>query len=331
MLFSKSKEDQLKELVKWGKELKINLPAKLADAEKIARLDLSFKNLTKIPTYVNLLTGLKELNLSYNYLRTLPKELGELKNLRVLDLGYNHFTEIPGCVINLDLLEMLNLEANHIKKIPKEISHLKELLDLNVFANQITGIPDEIGTLTKLVRLNMAVNQISKLPDSFAKLQNIAVLELWLNKFDLIPKIISALPKLHDFYDSFNIEKLNKVLIHAVFADNIELAEKLIFYGADVNYKLQGFGSQLFTTPLFETKSIDMIELLLKKGANPYVKRELIKTVLTKDGEEIRPTGKFETFLTMKHPPKIFDHLQKIKIPPQPTDEEEENSSDIFF
>lgn len=331
MLFSKSKEDQLKELVRWGKELKINLPAKLTDAEKIARLDLSFKNLTKIPPYINLLTGLKELNLSYNYLRALPKELGDLKKLRVLDLGYNHFTEIPRCTFNLELLEMLSLEANHIKNLPKEISHLKELLDLNVFANQITEIPEEIGALTKLVRLNMAVNQINRLPETFVKLENIAVLELWLNKFDLIPKVISTLPKLHDFYDSFNIEKLNKTLNHAVFADNVELAEKLIFYGADVNYKLQGFGSQLFTTPLFEAKSIDMIELLLKKGANPHIKRELIKTVLTKDGEEIRPTGKFETFLTMKHQAKIAEYLQKIKIPPQPGGEEEDNSSDIFF
>lgn len=331
MLFSKSKEDQLKELVRWAKELKINLPTRLADAEKIVRLDLSFKNLTKIPAYIHLLSGLKELNLSYNYLRVLPKELGDLKKLRVLDLGYNHFTEIPGCIFNLEFLEMLNLEANHITKLPKEIGHLRELLDFNMFANQITEIPLEIGALTKLVRLNMAVNQINKLPETFTKLENIAVLELWLNKFDLIPKVISTLPNLHDFYDSFNIEKLNKTLIHAVFADNLELTEKLIFYGADVNYKLQGFGSQLFTTPLFEAKSIEMIELLLKKGANPYVKRELIKTVLTKDGEEIRPSGKFETFLTMKHPAKIFEHLRKIKIPPQPGVEEEDNSSDIFF
>lgn len=331
MLFSKSKEDQLKELVRWGKEIKINIPSRMADVEKIARLDFSFKNLTKIPKYINLFTNLKELNLSYNYLRDLPKEMGDLKKLRVLDLGYNHFTDIPGCVFHLDLLEMLSMEANHIKKVPKEIGNLRELLDLNLFANQITEIPDEIGSLQKLLRLNMAVNQINKLPESFSKLENIAVLELWLNKFDLIPKVIATLPKLRNSYDSFNIEKLNKTLIHAVFADNLELAEKLLFYGAEVNYKLEGFGSQLFTTPLFEAKSIEMIELLLKRGANPYTKRELIKTVLTKDGEEVRPTGKFETFLTMKHPGNIFDHLRKLTIPPEPTGDEEEKSSDIFF
>jgi hypothetical protein len=101
-------------------------------------------------------------------------------------------------------------------------------------------------------------------------------------------------------------DQLNKTLIWAVVGDNVYLAEKLIFYGADVNYEHEECQNHLFTTPLFEAKSIDMIELLLKNGADPDLKREIVKHVHTKEGiEEVRPTGNFETFLTKKHPSEI--------------------------
>ena len=179
--------------------------------------------------------------------------------------------------------------------------------------------------------MNLAVNQIQKLPASFEELTNIEVLELWLNKFDLIPKAISQLPKLHDLYDSFDSDKINRALIKAVFADNYYLAGKLIFNGADVNYKLEGFGSQLFTTPLFEARSAEMVELLLGKGANPHLKRDIIKIVLTKNGEEIKSTGKFETFLTKKQLPEIENYLKKTKIPSEEEVATDSGSSDVFF
>jgi hypothetical protein len=75
-----------------------------------------------------------------------------------------------------------------------------------------------------------------------------------------------------------------------------------------------------------------MVELLLKKGANPYLKRELIKTVLNKSGEEeIKPSGKFETFLTKKQSPEIENFLKKAKIPSEDAVAAEKDSSDIFF
>lgn len=331
MLFSKSTNDKIKDLVRWGKEVKLNIPSKIIDIEKIKRLDLSFKGLSKLPKDIQLFQNLAELNLSYNNLSALPKECKDLKKLRVLDLGYNQFGEIPETICHLHEIEILNFEANLLKKIPSNLCNLKELKDLNLFANQIIALPDDIGSLKNLQRLNLAVNQLNKLPDSFGKLENIEVLELWLNKFELIPKIISTLPKLHDLYDSFDTEKLNKTLIRAVFANNKVLAEKLIFYGADVNYKLQGFGSHLFTTPLFEAKTLILVKFLLSKGANPYLKRELVKTVLTKDGEEIRSTGRFETFLSKNHPREIAEYLQTATLPPEPPDESDHSSDDVFF
>jgi hypothetical protein len=334
MFFSKSLDDKLKELIRWGKEVKLNIPSKIEDVQKIAKLDVSSKGIAKLPKYLNLFSNLTELNLSYNLLKTLPTEIKDLKKLKVLDLGYNAFTEMPEFVYQLDQLRVLNFEANNLKKISSSIGNLQELTDLNLFANQITELPQEIGNLKKLIKLNLAVNQLKNLPSTFEGLTNIEVLELWLNKFDLIPKVISSLPKLTDLYNSFDTEKLNKALIKAIFANNYMLTEKLIFYGADVNYKLEGFGSQLFTTPLFEAKSLGMVKLLLSKGANPYLKREIIKIVMTKEGgEQIRSTGKFETFLTRKNPPEIEKYLKTATLPPEPADDPEKTSesSDIFF
>jgi hypothetical protein len=166
-------------------------------------------------------------------------------------------------------------------------------------------LPNEFGSLSHLVKLNLALNQLASLPHSFSKLYNIVELELWLNRFELIPDVISQLPNLKDLYNVVDPDRLNKTLVWSVIGDNTYLAEKLLYYGADVNYEYEECANHLFTTPLFEANSIDMINLLLQKGADPELKREIIKHVYTKAGEEVRPTGEYETFLTKKHPKEI--------------------------
>lgn len=315
MFFSKTHEQKLKQVITWVRSLKINLPLNADEIKNISKLDLSFKGITKLPPEIGCLENLKEINLSYNNLKTLPKELKQITNLRLLNLGYNQFDTIPDVVFSLSQLEFLNLEANMIKDIPSSIGNLSKLSYLNLFANQISQLPSEFYLLAGLSHLNMALNQLSKLPDDFEKLNNIKELELWLNKFELIPDVLSRLPNLLDLYNSFDTDKLNKALIMAVFANNYQLAQKLIFHGADVNYEMDGFGSQLFTTPLFEVKSLEMIKLLLNNGADPLLKREVIKHVMSKDGtEEVRKTGKFETFITMRFPDKISRYIKSLNL-----------------
>ena len=317
MLFSSSPEQKLKKVIAWIRSLKINVSLNPDEIKNMSKLDLSFRGITKLPDEIGYLENLTELNLSNNNLQKLPKDLNKMTNLRSLNLGYNLFTNMPEVIFHFRQLEILNMEANLIKHIPSAIGNLTNLASLNLFANQISVLPQEFCSLSKLERLNMALNQLSKLSASFENLSNIVELELWLNKFELIPDVVSKLPKLQDLYNSFDTEKLNKALIMAVFSNNLQLAGKLIFHGADVNFKLKGFRSQLFTTPLFEVKSSEMIDLLLKNGADPNLKREVIKYVFSKNGkEEIRKTGKFETFLTIRHSEKVEKHIKGLHIIP---------------
>lgn len=314
MFFKKTIEDIRKEFFTWAKKIKVDIPSTPDKLEFVTRLDLSNLKLTRIPRIIDCMPNLEDLNLSNNFVDTLPWEFRNLKSLRKLNLSFNKFQEIPGVVCQLEKLEVLKIEANLLKKVNPAIANLTELKELSLFANQIVELPNEFGSLRHLTRLNLALNQLTSLPSSFSKLYNIVELELWLNKFDLIPEIISELPNLKDLYDTVDPDRLNKTLLWAVVGDNTQLAEKLIFYGADVNYELEDERSQSITTPLFESNSLLMIELLLEKGADPHLKREIVKIVSTKEGEKVRPTGKFETFLTLKHSGEVIKYLKSKNL-----------------
>ncbi len=314
MFFKKTPESTRKELVAWAKKNRIDITYVPEELESVTKLDLSYKKMSRLPKQIECLVNLQELNLSNNMFSDIPFEIKKLPKLRSLNLSFNKFAEIPGVVCQISNLEVLKIEANQLKKVNTNLANLSNLKELSLFANQIIELPTEFGSLQQLMRLNLALNQLSALPESFSKLQNIVELELWLNKFELIPDVISQLPNLKDFYDSVDPERLNKTLLWAIVADNTHLAEKLIFYGADVNYMQEDEDGINITTPLFEACSIDMIDLLIKKGADPEFKREIVKIVSTKNGEEVRPTGKFETFLTVKHQNEIVKYLKSMNL-----------------
>jgi hypothetical protein len=221
-------------------------------------------------------------------------------------------------VYEIPSLEILTLEANEIRVVDNEIANLQQLRELNLLANEISSLPENFGQLKNLTRLSVAMNQLSGLPTSFINLENLTFLELWMNKFDHLPEEIKKLPKLKNIHDVIDPEQLNKTLMWAVIGDNVHLADKLIARGADVNYKDRSNESNIFTTPLFEARSISMITLLLTMGADPFLEREIIKRVKTPQGEVVKMTGKFESFITMKHPKEIEKYkkayLQTLKL-----------------
>lgn len=123
------------------------------------KLDLSNKQLTKLPSYVLNLNNLEELNVSSNQLTgALPAEIKNLKKLKILNLSNNLMTGVPAEVGQLANLEILNLANNQLTGLPYELGNLKNLktLDLsgNNYAQQdldviLKGLPPGVKVITK--------------------------------------------------------------------------------------------------------------------------------------------------------------------------------------
>ena len=101
-------------------------------------LDLSGKNLTKVPQAVTKLTELEVLDLSWNQLTTLPDDLCELVNLTVLNVMANKLTGLPRTFSQLKKLEYLGLSSNQLSGLPAWIEELEELIWLLVDDNPFT-------------------------------------------------------------------------------------------------------------------------------------------------------------------------------------------------
>ena len=101
-------------------------------------LDLSNKNLTKVPEAVTKLTELRELSLSFNHLTKLPDNLCELVNLTGLNVYGNKLTGLLRTFSQLKELVVLNLSSNQLSGLPAWIEELKELEWLFVDDNPLT-------------------------------------------------------------------------------------------------------------------------------------------------------------------------------------------------
>ena len=99
-------------------------------------LDLSNKNLEKIPDYVFDRSELEELNVSHNKLNGgIQSQIGRLKNLKILNASNNLMTGVPAEIGQLTKLESLDLSNNQLTGLPNELGNLKNLKTLNLSGN----------------------------------------------------------------------------------------------------------------------------------------------------------------------------------------------------
>jgi internalin A len=98
-------------------------PTAVSDCETLEKLDLSENKISLIEDDAfDRLENLIELDLSFNELTYLPTSIGKLKKLRRLNLSGNKISSLPKEFENLTSLEFLDFDSNPIGRVPVEIS-----------------------------------------------------------------------------------------------------------------------------------------------------------------------------------------------------------------
>lgn len=98
-------------------------PTALSGAHTLEKLDLSENKISLIEDDAfDQLENLIELDLSFNELTYLPTSIGKLKKLKRLNLSGNKISSLPKEFENLTSLEFLDFDSNPIGRVPVEIS-----------------------------------------------------------------------------------------------------------------------------------------------------------------------------------------------------------------
>ncbi|XP_038561209.1 leucine-rich repeat-containing protein 10 [Micropterus salmoides] len=141
-------------------------------------LDLSSRQLRRLPVAACVFDELVKLYLSDNNLSSLPAELQGLKKLQLLALDFNCFEELPEAVCRLPQLSILYLGNNRLYRLPRELTELKELNTLWLETNCFTVFPEVICELSNLKTLHLGYNQIWSLPKELKRLEELR--SIWL-------------------------------------------------------------------------------------------------------------------------------------------------------
>ncbi|XP_024616190.1 leucine-rich repeat-containing protein 69 isoform X1 [Neophocaena asiaeorientalis asiaeorientalis] len=158
---------------------------------------LNGKNMTKMPSMLEKLPGLKTLDLQNNRIPKVCPEISTLTQLTALNLGNNLLEEVPEEMKYLTSLKKLHLFGNKIHRFASGVCDgLQNLILLNLNNNQLTWIPQEISRLKSLTYLSINHNQLASIPRELCFLENLSELQLNYNQLICIPKEINFLKKL---------------------------------------------------------------------------------------------------------------------------------------
>ena len=92
-------------------------------AKALKYVDLSYNQLTSVPSALMECKELQELNLSHNRLSVLPENY-KLKRLKKLFLSFNELVSLPEDIGMSEKLEKLRITSNQIKRLPYSILKL---------------------------------------------------------------------------------------------------------------------------------------------------------------------------------------------------------------
>lgn len=134
-----------------------SLPDEMFDSEwQVQILDLSFNQLTELPTSIGTLAHLRELWVNNNQLISLPDTIKNLIHLIRLDISHNELTEFePNTNMNI-----LNVSFNKLASLPNNIGNLQNLIILQAQNNEISELPTSLYDIKTLQVLNLTDNQL---------------------------------------------------------------------------------------------------------------------------------------------------------------------------
>nr|XP_017536338.2 leucine-rich repeat-containing protein 69 isoform X1 [Manis javanica] len=191
---------------------------------------LNGKKITKMPSSLERLPGLRTLDLQNNLISKVCPEINTLTQLTKLNLGNNLLEEVPKEMKYLTSLRKLHLFGNGIYRFaPGACDGLQNLILLNLNNNQLTQIPEEISRLKSLTYLSLNHNQLDSIPKELCFLNNLSELQLSYNKLVCIPEEIKFLKKLQKLLlVRNNIEALPEGLCHLMNLRTLDIAGNII-------------------------------------------------------------------------------------------------------
>lgn len=190
-----------------------------ARRQNATELDLSFLELTEVPTVLFSLLHLRSLDLSNNRLQRVPTSLGKLQQLQHLDLQFNNLKQLPDALGELRQLRVLILHANGLTNVPASLFALRRLRELYLGNNQLQGVPDELrelrllqilmlfgNELREVPELSLSNNQLRELSPTIGKLQQLLELDLSFNQLQDVPAALGKCKKLAHLFLHGNSE-----------------------------------------------------------------------------------------------------------------------------
>ena len=141
-------------------------------------LNLSGRQLTRLPVAVFEIDAFESLKLTRSGLSEVPREIGKLGKLRRLDLSGNGLHELPWELSSLQELRSLSLADNWLTRLPELVRRLPALEELDIGINPVAELPDWVGELLRLRALDLSHTAISRLPESIREMTALRSLSL---------------------------------------------------------------------------------------------------------------------------------------------------------
>lgn len=151
------------------------LPPSMSALSLLTHLDLSFNQLSSVPSCVLHLPALSSLLLCHNLLDALSSDIDQLSSLTFLSLMGNQLASLPQSLGQLKALRTLDVSYNLLEQLPDEIGHLEGLAKLELSHNRLTELPETMGSLLSLRELVINNNDLRVIPQS---LNNLPLLKI---------------------------------------------------------------------------------------------------------------------------------------------------------